>query len=218
MIIEQLEKTLRYKFRNSNILIQALTHTSHGGSEFQKLEFLGDRVLNLTLTTLLLEQEELQTEGQLAQAIAQLGSKDTLVQIAHKWQLNKFVQCNQKQIQSILADACEAVIGAIFIDAESNLDVVKALIAFFWHEYLQQTDYKDAKSALQELTYKLYKLMPAYNTEQTSGESHNPIFVSRVSVQGIHITCNGKGTSIKEAEKMAAKELLHNLKQSINDI
>lgn len=216
MNMHTLEQILNYKFKDSSILKEALTHTSHGGQEFQKLEFLGDRVLNLTLTTLLLEQAELNTEGQLAQAIAQLGSKDTLLQIAQKWQLDRFMMCNQKQIQAILADACEAILGAIFIDSSNNLLAVKKIIALFWKQHLQQTDYKDSKSALQELTYKLYKTMPVYQTEQYDGESHNPLFISKVSINGLNTTASGTGTNIKEAEKIAAKQLLQILKLKTN--
>lgn len=208
-ILLELEKKLEYTFKNPELLKQALTHTSYGGESFQLLEFLGDRVLNLSLTLLLSQQQHMKTEGHMAQAIAALGSKETLLEIAHVWQLEKFVQCHHRQVHGILPDACEAILGAIFRDSEENIQLLQTLVWRFWKDKIQSSDYKDPKSALQEWAYKVYKITPKYNTYSTGGAAHEPTFHSIVQIE--QYIGEGTGTTIKDAEKIAARNLLKSI-------
>lgn len=205
----ELEHILNYTFRDKTLLQQALTHTSYGGESFQLLEFLGDRVLNLSLTLLLFKQNNMKTEGHMAQAIAALGSKETLIEIAHVWQLEKFIQCHHRQVHGILPDACEAILGAIFRDSSENIKLLQEIVWKFWQDRIQMSDYKDPKSTLQEWAYKMYKITPEYQTYSTGGAAHAPTFHSIVKVD--KYTGEGKGNTIKDAEKIAARALLNSL-------
>ncbi len=205
-MLSELEQILNYTFADQNLLAQALTHTSYGGESFQILEFLGDRVLNLSLTLLLLKQKHIKTEGQMAQAIAVLGSKETLVEIANIWKLEKYIQCHHRQVHGILPDACEAVLGAIFRDSGENISLIKEIVWQFWKNHIQMTDYKDPKSTLQEWAYRIYKITPEYKTYSIGGSAHAPIFHSIVHVD--KYIGEGTGSTIKDAEKIAARNLL----------
>lgn len=201
-----MQEILKYQFKNTLLLEQALTHSSRGGKEFQRLEFLGDRVLNICLTMLLLKQYPTAKEGELAKRLSILASANVLKQIGLKWELNKILNCTPTQTLAILSDASEAVLGAIFIDANYNLEKTLSIIDNFWHELIIDSRDYDAKTQLQEIVYKLFKTSPIYETEMIDGKDHQPVFKSKVKVSNkIHY---GLGGSIKEAEKVAAENML----------
>lgn len=224
-----------YEFRNIMLYKQALCHPSKGGENFELLEFLGDRVLNLVLVLLLMEIEGKKiknnnnikkdvglrstpsshidtsslhidykvNEGDMARRLARLSSAPVLKEIALSWRLDQLLVCTLAQRAHLLADACEAMIGAIFLDCGS-LEIVKKLINQSWNEHLK-IDYIDHKTHLQELAHKMGKV-PVYEVIKASGQVHKPLFDVKVSV-GVRYAF-GKGNSKKEAEKDAAKALL----------
>lgn len=209
-MITPVEEILGYLFTNKHFLQEALTHPSKGGKQFQRLEFLGDRVLNLSLTLLLLKQFPTDTEGLLAKKIAQLASAKQLHKIALKWKLEQQIYCSQSQIQAVLSDACEAVLGAIFLDNNQNLQTLVGIINKFWHADIIANNHQDDKTLLQELAYKKYKSVPSYKTLLHSGGDHNPVFKSYISL--LDKKTEGTGSSHKEAEKDAAKKMLERIK------
>lgn len=223
-IMQKLREKLDYNFKNKSWLEKALTHASRGGKYFQRLEFLGDRVLNLSLTLIFLEEKKEYQEGQLAQAISLFGSSKILEKVALKWELDNALNCAPAQKKSILSDACESVLGAIFIDSQENIQLLKGIVKKNWNEYIQQymkdEEYQDSKTRLQELCHQLYGTVPEYNNELHKGQAHNPTFLATVQIKDktnkvLH-SAKGLGTSHKEAEKDAAKKLLAQLNKNHN--
>jgi len=212
--MQSLEKILKYTFKNNSWMQKALIHSSKGGKEFQRLEFLGDRIINLCLTVILFETHVQQTEGYLAKQLAQLASAKTLKKIALSWHLDQFILCTSTQTDAILSDACEALVGAIFLDSGKNLELCLEFIRFFWQQELSFTQPADSKTALQEKAYALFKLSPVYETTLHKGKDHNPVFKSIVMVGPIK--ANGFGSSRKEAEKAAAEQILKHFNATVD--
>jgi ribonuclease-3 len=223
----QLEKILGYTFISPRLLEAALTHPSlfsgnskskHLVYEFERLEFVGDRVLGLVIASWLFQEFPKAQEGELSKRLATLVRKDTLVQVARQMTLEKFVKVTrlnnesaEAQIQTFLADACEAVLAAIFLDG--GLDAVRSVIQVFWKDKIFSLEFKtiDPKSALQEFSQKQFKVLPLYEVKSKTGFDHSPIFVVKCSVSGHFITA--EGASRKLAENECAKKLLQIIKK-----
>lgn len=182
--------------------MQATLHPSKGGKLFEKLEFLGDRVLGLCISLLLFEHSN--NEKEMAKKSAYLCSAQVLQEIAYKW--NLAISCCHSQKQKILADVCEAVIGAIFIDSDYDIDVTKQFVQEYWAQYIADDHVFDVKTLLQELAHRRFQSQPTYNTWQSEGMPHAPTFISDVTLA--HITTRGTGSSKKQAEKLAAQNAL----------
>ena len=171
-----LEKKLNIKFKNKDLLIKSLTHKSYNKNiNNEKIEFLGDRVLGLIIAKKLLEIYPDEKEGILDKKFASLVKKQTCAEIAKNIQLDKFIlsfNLKNKEFNledKILADSCEALIGAIYLD--SGLNIVEKIVLNFWKNKIKQSVITiiDAKTRLQEYSLKKYKKLPIYKLISNSG-------------------------------------------------
>ena len=218
--IYDFENLINYTFKNKELLKQALTHpSSHNDKnkkeltyEFERLEFLGDRVLGLIIANLLYQKYKNFSEGNLSRKFSYLVQKNFLYQISRELFLVKILQYNfkknnKKTISSILSDSVESLIGAIFIDG--GYTASNKFIKKFWIKYLDIEISKtlDPKTALQEISQQIYKKLPEYKTIKKSGPPHSPEFTISLNVLDLNKII-AKGSSIREAEKNAANKAL----------
>lgn len=202
---------LNYTFNNPKLLELALTQSgADSAHNNERLEFIGDRVLGLSVAALLYEMFPAEHEGELARRHAMLVSTETLAQVACKLGIDKHVRHGHMtagRSQHMYADAMEAVLGAVFLDG--GFDVARDIIVDLWRD-LAAADIqapKDAKTALQELVQKVASgALPVYEYLEPTGAPHKPVFNVRVSALG-H-TATGSGASKKAASISAAEELL----------
>lgn len=204
-------KKLNYDFKNSELLDLALTQSgADARHNNERLEFIGDRVLGLTVAALLYEMFPDESEGELARRHAMLVSTETLAHVAMDLGLDKRVRHGHMTAgrnHHIFADAMEAVFGAIFLDG--GFDAARNVIVGIWRDLAARdaTAPKDPKTLLQEIVQKADSgALPIYEYMDAAGASHNPVFTVRVSALGK--TASGTGTSKKAASIAAAEELL----------
>lgn len=202
---------LEYKFKDEKLLELALTQSgADAAHNNERLEFIGDRVLGLSVAGLLYEMFPHESEGDLARRHATLVSTQTLADVADKINLAPRIHHGHMtggKVQHILADTMEAIFGAIYL--ESGFEVARDVILKTWRELAaaEITAPKDAKTALQEFVQKNHTgELPIYEYLPQTGPSHNPVF--NVSVTALGKTATGSGTSKKEASTAAAAELL----------
>ncbi len=202
---------LGYKFKDEKLLELALTQSgADAAHNNERLEFIGDRVLGLSVAGLLYEMFPHESEGDLARRHATLVSTQTLADVADKINLAPHIHHGHMtggKVQHILADTMEAIFGAIYL--ESGFEVARDVILKTWRELAaaEITAPKDAKTALQEFVQKNHTgELPIYEYLPQTGPSHNPVF--NVSVTALGKTATGSGTSKKEASTVAAAELL----------
>mgnify|MGYP001294026078 FL=1 len=213
---QSLEKKIDVKFKNKDLLIQALTHKSFNPNENnEKIEFLGDRVLGLVISKKLLEIYPNEKEGILDKKFASLVNKKTCLEIAKKINLDSYIKTfnpNNKKIKiedKIISDSCEALIGAIYLD--KGFAIVEKIILNLWSKHIEKSVVTevDAKTKLQELTLKNFKKLPTYKLISNIGPRHKPIFKVGVKLPNTkYFIASGK--SKKEAEQNAAIECLKN--------
>ena len=213
---QSLEKKIDLKFKNKDLLIQALTHKSFNPNENnEKIEFLGDRVLGLVIAKKLLEIYPEEKEGILDKKFASLVNKKTCLDIAKKINLSSYIKTfnpNNKKIKiedKIISDSCEALIGAIYLD--KGFAIVEKKILDLWQDHIEKSVVTeiDAKTKLQELTLKNFKKLPTYKLISNTGPRHKPIFKVGVKLPNTkYFIATGK--SKKEAEQNAAIECLKN--------
>ena len=202
---------LKYKFKNESLLETALTQSGANATHNnERLEFVGDRVLGLTVAEMLYNMYPNEAEGELARRHAMLVSTETLAHVANELDLAHRVHHGHMtagRINHILANATEAVFGAIFIDG--GFDAARDVIAEIWHDLAlaDTTAPKDPKTALQELVQRETNGdLPVYEYLEPTGASHSPTFNVRVTALGKMAT--GSGTSKKAASIDAAEALL----------
>lgn len=202
---------INYVFNDESLLELALTQSgADSQNNNERLEFIGDRVLGLSIATLLFEMYPNETEGELACRHAMLVSTDTLGNIAEKLGIGKMIKHGHMtagRVKHMLANAMEAILGAVYLDG--GFDNAKILIYDIWRD-LAAADAippKDPKTALQEFVQQADRgNLPVYEYAETHGASHNPTFNVKVSAMGKSAT--GTGTSKKEASIKAADALL----------
>lgn len=208
-----------YTFQNQGLFEKALTHPSSSRSrkvsDFERLEFLGDRVLGLLIAQMVYERYPSEKEGDLAKRFAALVCREACLDVAHQMQLAEYLQASLGDTlphSVILADAVEALIGALYLDG--GLEAAAAFIHTYWPALLEKniSPPKDAKTALQELAQsKGSDSVPVYKVLDHAGPAHTPTFRVCVSVKGLGEAV-GTGTSKRQAEQMAAKVLLEGMK------
>ena len=225
-----LEKKIGYRFCNTSLIIEALTHRStlgelkpgEEGITYERLEFLGDSVLALVTTDFLIRNFPEENEGQLTQKKSLLVSKSVLSKKAEAIELKEHVILSENAFKggvhgqdSIQTAVLEAVIGAIYLDGglDAARDMVEKVILDDVDVIIDHTDHVNYKSHLQEWTQGRFKTYPKYRIRSTTGPEHDKIFVVEVRA-GHGITGKGRGKSKKDAEQMAAKEALRKLRRT----
>jgi ribonuclease III len=214
--LAELEKILQYGFVEKGRLELALTHSSLKQSKsdpsYERLEFLGDRVLALVIAELLLEEFPKSAEGKLAPRLATLVSGATLADVARSVSLGGFIRMTDGEASagtntrnSVLADCCEAVIGALYMDG--GLEAAGAFIRRVWGPLIKEVEPRVAKTELQEWLQGRGLPLPEYNVVERTGPSHNPEFTVELSVAGQKPVC-AIGTSKRAAELAAAGIML----------
>jgi ribonuclease-3 len=212
-----LESRLRYEFRNADLLRQALTHRSHSASHNERLEFLGDSVLNCAVAALLFQRFGKLDEGDLSRVRANLVKQQSLYEIAQALNIADGLRLGEGELRSggfrrpsILADAFEAIIGAIFLDGgfDAAQGVIKRLYVPILDHIDPRTLGKDAKTLLQEYLQGHKIALPNYTVVATHGAAHNQQFEVECAVPKLDIKVSGSGASRRAAEQAAAKKAL----------
>jgi ribonuclease III len=212
-----LMKRIDYQFSDKNHLLLALSHRSMGDNNNERLEFLGDSLLNFVIAAALFDKFPEVREGRLSRLRATLVQRDALAELARKIALGDFLilgpgemKTGGSQRGSILADAFEALIGSIYLDA--GMEACKARIMFFYEDLLSEltldASYKDPKTSLQEFLQSKRLPLPKYELLCTDGEEHSQVFVVRCSCQLSPDGKEGRGSSRRKAEQVAAEALL----------
>jgi ribonuclease-3 len=214
---------LNYIFKQPKLLKVALTHRSKGGDHNERLEFLGDAVVNFVIAEILYLQFPHATEGELSRWRASLVNRDALAELAKEFELGQYLLLGTGEMrsggnerQSILSCAMEAIIGAVYLDG--GFEAARTKIRE-WYEPLLQSlssaaSHKDPKTLLQELVQSHRLALPMYKVEDIEGEAHQQRFTVSCSVEGIEEKSFGKGTSRRRAEQDAAQAMLQRLSQS----
>lgn len=210
--IAVLQERLPYHFSNEALLVQALTHKSTNEKHYEKLEFLGDSILNYVISSIIFQNRQSFDEGQLSMLRSKVVNKKALARVAEKIELHLFIKTKSSQqvSETIQADAVEAIIGAIYMDGGMN--AVHQVISHHFSpvlEYLENKQLKDAKSALQEHTHKHKKDLPTYSVINITGKQHNRIYT--ISCKALSLEACGEGSSKRQAEQRAAKQILQKL-------
>lgn len=218
--LDALQQRLGFQFRDGPLLLRALTHKSFGIEQNERLEFLGDSVLNLAVSDLLYRHFDRQDEGDLTRVRAHLVRQDTLHQLALKLGLPEVIRLSDGEAKgggarrpSILADALEAIIGAVYLDG--GFAQAHALVHRLFEPLVGQTTSevwrKDAKTALQEWLQGRKLPLPNYRIEATRGKAHEQVFVVVCEVTSQGWSVHGEGASRRTAEQIAAQRALDRL-------
>ena len=218
MIIDDFEKIIDYKFNNESLLFEALTHSSstkvnsiENKKNYERLEFLGDRVLGLVLAEYFFKLFPDSNEGFLNDYFQKYANQDFLSKCAIKIKISDFVKTQKgddlDNNKSILSDVIESLIGAIYLD--SNIDECRKFIVNNMLKIVSETDYplKHSKSLLQEFCLNKFKQLPKYSMVEKSGPDHMPVFTVSVNINEKN-TMLAKGSNLKNAEENAASKLL----------
>jgi len=216
----RLLEALDYRFADPGMLQMALTHRSYGANHNERLEFLGDGVLNCVVATQLFERFPQMPEGDLSRLRAHLVCQDSLHKLALELQLGDFLLLGEGELKSggaqrpsILADALEALFGAIFLDGGFSAvrEVIDRLYARMLNELLPGKSMKDSKTALQEWLQSRKKPLPRYVVRETSGVAHAQQFRVACELESPKMITEGSGSSRRLAEQRAAENALRQL-------
>ncbi|HQR04743.1 MAG: ribonuclease III [Proteobacteria bacterium] len=218
----QLGSRLDYRFNQPDLLLQALTHRSFGSLHNERLEFLGDSILNCVAATLLYRRFPALKEGDLSRLRTGLVRQEALFEIALKLDLGECVRLGEGELKSgghrrpsILADALEAIFGAVYLDG--GFDQAFVLVERLVTPLLERIDPKDVgkdpKTSLQEMLQGRRLPLPRYALMETRGEAHLQEFEVECVVPELGLTAQGKGHSRRAAEQDAARQILQQARQ-----
>lgn len=218
--LSELQQKLQHKFRDSSLLVRALTHRSFSADHNERLEFLGDSVLGLSISSLLYERLKSLPEGDLSRIRANLVKQETLHRIAGELNVAASLRLGEGEKRSggdrrpsILADALEAVIGAVYLDA--GFETAQALVHRLYANVEISTHMgaigKDAKTELQEWLQGRKFSLPSYKVIATLGEAHRQTFDVECAVEELKLSERGMGNSRRAAEQVAAAAVLTRL-------
>ena len=227
--LSEFKRKLRYEFKNTDLLDESLRHSSFVNeqtdadiSDNERLEFLGDAVLNLVVGHILMQHYPDLAEGDLSRMRANLVNESQLATIARKIDLGSYIQLGKGEIQtkgrekkSILADTLEAVIAAVYLDGgiDAAFNIINNHFASLLNSMATPTANHDYKSQIQELVQVTHKLIPTYRVVNESGPDHDKTF--RVQLKVGELQTEGIGKSKKMAEQDAARKGLDILKSSV---
>ncbi|WP_143348367.1 ribonuclease III [Ensifer adhaerens] len=213
----KLEAVIGYQFTEKERLDRALTHSSARsakGSNYQRLEFLGDRVLGLCVAELLFQTFRDANEGELSVRLNQLVSAESCAKVADDLELHQFIRTGSdvkkitgKAMMNVRADVVESLIAAIYLDG--GLEAARGFVLRHWKDRAVRADgaRRDAKTELQEWAHAKFGIAPAYRTDERSGPDHDPRFTVTVEVAGVAPE-TGTDRSKRGAEQVAATKLL----------
>lgn len=218
----QLQRLLAYDFKNPSLFVQALTHRSHSGKNNERLEFLGDGVLNCIIASQLYQRYPQLSEGELSRLRALLVKEATLSEIAFGLHLGESLKLGEGELKSagwrrpsVLADALEAIIGAVYVDG--GFSHAEQLVLHLFGKQLDALNpkqiTKDAKSTLQELLQAKKLELPQYTVTLITGEAHCQVFTVECQIEKLNITTQGSGQSRRAAEQLAAEAALEQIEQ-----
>ena len=219
--LADLEVRIGYKFRDSELAARALTHLSAPATagqgrldSYQRLEFLGDRVLGLAVAQMLYEAYPQASEGELSMRLAALVRRETCADVAKEWDVGPHVvlgageaQAGGRKKEAILADICESLIGAVFVEA--GFEAAQQLVVRSWRARMNAVaePARDAKTAMQEWAQARGLNAPAYAEIGRSGPPHAPQFTMQVSLEGFEPS-QGSASSKRAAEQAAAQAFM----------
>jgi ribonuclease III len=216
--LQNLSERLGYAFTDHAVLELALKHASarpglNANEDNERLEFLGDRVLGLAVAELLIQSFPNASEGELARCYNQLVRAETCAEVALRWELGKMIAMSGGEAESggrakktILANACEAVLGAVFTDG--GYEAARQVVHRFWSSELGEFDFPgDAKSVLQEWAQGRGLVLPRYLEVAREGPDHAPLFTAEVQIEGM-APARGQGANKRTAEQAAANAML----------
>ena len=215
--LTKLQKKINVKFKNINILKKAITHKSYDSeNNYEKLEFLGDRILGFVISKKLIDLYKDEKEGVLDKKLASLVNKNKCLEVAKELNLDKFILVGNKKNKKnkienkIISDSVEALIAAIYY--EKGIEFTENFILSIWKNYLNLSNITiiDAKTKLQEYSLKKFKSLPVYKFISSTGLKHKPKFKIAVKLKDTKFY-EGIGDSKKKAEQKAAQILLKNL-------
>jgi ribonuclease-3 len=225
MELAALEARLGYTFVQHLLLEQAVTHRSHGAIHNERLEFLGDAVLNCAIAQILFQKYGRLDEGDLSRLRANLVKQQSLADIAERLVLSDFLRLGEGEMKSggfrrpsILADTMEALFGAIFLD--SGFDAARGVIGKLFDPVLKSVDPKtlgkDSKTLLQEYLQGKRIALPVYTVVETRGAAHNQEFEVECAIPKLEISVHGTGRSRRAAEQSAAKKAFEAAQQAMH--
>jgi len=218
---DKLSASIGYRFRQAELLEQALTHRSYSRNlNNERLEFLGDSILSLIISNYIYRRFDRASEGKLSRIRASLVKRETLAGLARSIDLGEHIRLGGGELKSggfrrasILSDALEALIAAIYLD--SDYAQAEETVLRLFHDRLQAVDVsstlKDPKTQLQEYLQAEQRDLPVYEVSQTSGKSHEQVFTVRCALVDIDLHSQGRGSSRKQAEQQAARKILDKL-------
>ena len=216
--LAKLQENLKIKFKNINLLKTAITHKSYDSiKNYEKLEFLGDRVLGLAISKKLLDLYPDEQEGILDKKLSSLVNKNACFEIGNQLEIHKFIlignsKKNDTQIENkIISDSCEAIIGAIYLD--KSFEIAEKFILRVWNNFIISSKVTeiDSKTRLQEYSLKKFKSLPVYKLIANTGPRHKPNFKVAVKLKNTKFF-DAEGASIKKAEQLAAQKILKKIK------
>jgi ribonuclease-3 len=214
MDLDGFTRAIGHRFKDPDLLLRALTHRSFSSAHNERLEFLGDSVVNCAVALQLYRKFPDLTEGELSRLRASLVSQPSLAAVARTVDLGSYLRLGEGELKSggasrpsMLADAVEAVIGAVFLDA--GFDAASAAVEVLFREPLQTIDPhttgKDPKTLLQEYLQGRRLALPQYSVVATRGEAHEQVFEVSCEIAQLNIRAGGEGTSRRSAEQEAAR-------------
>jgi len=221
--LQQLMQVLGLQFQDENHLRQALTHRSVSSENNERLEFLGDSLLNFIIAGRLFELFPKAREGELSRLRAKLVKGETIAEMGKELELSDYLILSSGELksggherQSILADSFEAVIAAIYLDA--GFDVCRERVLAWYQERLADpqlfSELKDPKSLLQEYLQARQLELPIYDITNITGEAHEQVFEIRCTVKDLKIETSSRDTTRRNAEQKAAAKILAKLEQA----
>ena len=215
-----LKKSLAYEFDDEHLLRQALTHRSAPGSNNERLEFLGDAVLQLVVSELVFEKTHNASEGQLSRLRSTLVKDTTLAEVATILGIGEHLilgsgekKSGGHRRSSILADALEAIFGAAYLDSglAGARNIIHAAYGERMHELPEEADLRDPKSRLQEFLQARKMALPEYAVQNISGKAHNQSFEVSCSIPELDAVTIGNGSTRRDAEQEAAAVMLEKI-------
>lgn len=220
--LSSLLAALDYSFNDPNLLRRALTHRSHGPQHNERLEFLGDSVLNFVVAAFLYERFPDMDEGDLSRLRANLVKQSALADIAQRLSLSRYLHLGEGELKSggfrrpsILSDAVEALFGAVFLDG--GFEHAYRVIAGQYQSLIEDIDPvtlgKDPKTLLQELLQARRRELPVYTVISTQGAAHDQLFEVECRIERPEIAVTASGTSRRAAEQMAAELAIQSLQR-----